>query len=53
MDKGIGCGTVFIVVFILLLAQFILAYCFVKRNNAPTSCIFARDIITCIQVSKK
>lgn len=30
-----------------------LSYVYVKKNNAPLSCAFAQDTITCVQISKQ
>ena len=54
-DKTNACGCFFLVVLIIfiLLIDLIISYIYTKSNNAPVSCIFAKDTVTCVQISKK
>ena len=46
---NIGC----LIVFIFIFLSFAINFSYVKQNKAPSSCMFARDVVTCVQISKK
>ena len=49
---GCGCLAIIFIILILPLIVLIISYEYVKGNNAPLSCIFAQDTITCVQIPK-
>lgn len=55
--ENIGCGCLIIICLILMAISISidigLSYVYVKKNNAPLSCVFATDTITCVQISKQ
>ena len=51
--NGCGCFIVFVIIAFALAFDFVISAIYVKQNNAPKSCIFAADTITCVQVAKE
>lgn len=49
---GCGCLVIIFIVFIPVLLDLIVSNAYIKRNNAPLSCMFARDTVTCVQIFK-
>ena len=50
--SGCGCLVVILIILIPLLIDLIISSEYIKMNNAPLSCMFAQDTVTCVQISK-
>lgn len=51
--NGCGCFVVFVIIASVLGFNFIVSAIYIKQNNAPMSCMFAVDTVTCVQVAKE
>ncbi len=45
---NIGC----LIIIIIIALNFLISFLYIDSNKAPKSCMFARDVITCVQISK-